>query len=120
VVRDGAGSVSLSLATVGSGAPIGPPATTFCREIRARLPALDAAAAPADGATLADSTVRTPDVDGHQFKLRTAGGSLFQGCCSLKHRPARHRLLKQRRSSLVYEPVPSREFTRAIGPRHDP
>ena len=33
---------------------------------------------------------------------------------------ARHRLLKQRSSSLVYERSPSREFTRAIGLRHHP
>ncbi len=79
MVHDGAGSASVSLATVGSGAPIGQPATTFNGEIRARLAALDAAAAPADGATLADSTIRTPGVDGHQFKVRGAGGRCSEG-----------------------------------------
>ncbi len=83
-VRDGAGSASLSLAPVRSRAAIGQSATTLYGEVRARLAALDAAAAPADGATLADSTVGTPGVDGHQFKLRAVGGALFRGCCSLK------------------------------------
>ncbi|HXI64379.1 MAG TPA: hypothetical protein VNH14_07740 [Gemmatimonadales bacterium] len=69
----------MCLTPVGAGAPIGQPATTFYGEIRAPLPALDAAAAPADGATLADSTVRTPGVDGHQLKLRAAGGRCSEG-----------------------------------------
>jgi len=69
----------LSLATVRSRATIGQSATTLYEEVRARLPALDAAAAPADGATLADPTVGTPDVDGHQFKLRAAGGRCSEG-----------------------------------------
>jgi len=153
------GSASLCLTPVGSGAPIRQPAPTFCEEIRARLAALDAAAAPADGATLADSTVRTPGVDGHQLKLRAAGDAVPGALQSEAppgtpgHRPgvsrawkvlgsadpgpaargkrrgslkgaaqaaARHRLLKQKRFPLVYEPVPSREFTRAIGPRRHP
>jgi len=76
--RSGAGT-ALCLTPVGAGAPIGQPATTFYGEIRAPLPALDAAAAPADGATLADSTVRTPGVDGHQLKLRAAGGRCSEG-----------------------------------------
>jgi hypothetical protein len=88
-VREGAGSASLSLSPVRSRAAIGQPATTLDGEIRARPPALDAAAAPADGATLADSTVGTPDVDGHQLKLRAAGGRCSEdvAVCNARLKP---------------------------------